>query len=160
MDHRLSACDGWTFENGVLTLPNTGGSAVWLITFGGYRALRLSHLEKKPLVCKKSWCRADFVREDGRIKFAFVVPRGMIVQAMPLLDRVRSLAEKTFGAVPEVYGDDDNEKISQASALIALGMVRTIDHPNVLFLRHADDTEVYVKLEMFLRGLFQPDTSR
>jgi len=151
--HHLSACDGWTFEGGTLTLPNAGGSAVWLVTFGGYRARRLPHLEGQKAVAKTGWKRADLVKEDGRLRFALVVPRGMIVSASPLIDRARMLVKKTFGAVPEVYGDDDNEKMSQASALIALGMVAPLRHPKVLALRQADDNEVCAQLEAFLSKL-------
>ena len=144
--HRLSACDDWIFENGVLTLRNSGQSAVWLVTFGGYRAHRLPHLEGNRPEAKSVWSRDDFVGADGRLKFAFVVPRSMIVHVSPLLPRVRALAKKAFGAVPEVYGDNDNEKISQAPALIALGMVAPVRHAKVLSLRLSDDSEVYARL--------------
>ena len=151
--HRLSPCDGWTFADGALTLPNAGRSAVWLVTFGGYKALRLAHLEGGKTVQKTDWKRSDFVGGDGRLAFAFVVPRGMITSASPVIDRARALAKRTFGAVPEVYGDDDNEKISQAPALVALGMVGPVRHPKLLSLRFADDEEAYARLEAFLGQL-------
>ena len=147
--HRLTASDGWTFENGVLTLPNAGRSAVWLMTFGGYRALRLPHLEGRKPVPKTVWNRADFVREDGRPAFAVVVPRGMITSSSPLIGQVRDLAKKMLGIVPEVYGDDDNEKISQAPAVVALGLVAPIRHAKIFSLRLADDIEVCDRLKAF-----------
>ena len=149
--HRLSACDGWTFADGTLTLPNAGRSAVWLVTFGGYRVLRLPHLEGGKIAPKTDWTRSDLVDEDGRLAFAFVVPREMIVRGSPLIERIRALTRKTFGAVPEVYGDDDNEKTSQAPALIALGMVGPIRHPKLLAARFADDEEAYAWLETLFR---------
>ena len=150
--YRLSACEGWTFADGTLTLPNAGRSAVWLVTFGGYRIPRVPHLEGGKGELTANWERNDLVREDGRLAFAFVVPREMIVRASPLIERVRALARKTFGAVPEVYGDDDNEKISQASALIALGQTAPIRHAKALSFCQPDD-EVYDRLAAFFLQL-------
>lgn len=39
---RLSPVDGWTFSDGVLTLPAVGRNAIWFVGFGGYRARRLA----------------------------------------------------------------------------------------------------------------------
>ena len=150
--HRLSACDGWTFADGTLTLPNAGRSAVWLVTFGGYRVLRLPHLEGGKIAPKTDWTRSDLVDEDGRLAFAFVVPREMIVRGSPLIERIRALTRKTFGAVPEVYGDDDNEKISQTPALIALGQTAPIRHAKLLSFRQPGDG-AYDRLAAFFLQL-------
>ncbi len=158
--HRLSACDGWSFSNGALTLPNTGRSAVWLVTFGGYRAKKPVHLEGRPAAKKTHWRREDIVREDGRPKFAIVVPRSLIVYKVPLVERARRLCEEKFGVAPEVYGDDDNEKMSQAPALIALGLTGRIRNSNVFSIRTADDTEAYARLERFLSDILKADGSK
>ena len=106
----------------------------------------LRHRVKTSAPRKRGYAAAATRAEDGRFLFAFVVLRGMIASAAPVIDRACALAKKMLGAVPEVYGDDDNEKISQAHALVALGPVDPVHHPKVLDLRLTTDDELIERL--------------
>ena len=116
--HRLSACDGWTFENGTHTWPAAGRSAVWLVTFGGYRARRLASHTLDPA---ESLERMDFIREDGKFNFAFVVDAKHRELTAAVLKRFCDDCRLERGETPEIYGDDDNEKIAQMPWLVVFG---------------------------------------
>lgn len=118
-DGRLVPADGWTFSGDILTLPAAGRNAIWFVGFGGCRARRLACDAPRPV--EPTVRRMDFVREDGKFNFAFVVDaRNRGLTAEPL-KKFCDGCRFGMGEVPEVYGDDDNEKLAQVPWHVVFG---------------------------------------
>lgn len=116
---RLESVEGWTFADGVLELPPVGRSAVWFVGFGGYRARKLKC--DGPKAEKPAVPLMNFKREDGKLDFALVVDAENRAFTAEPVKRMQTDYSCALGETPEVFGDNDNEKLSQVKWHVVFG---------------------------------------
>ena len=116
---RLEPAAGWTFADGVLTLPPVGRSAIWFVGFGDYRARKLACDE--PKVEKVAAPLMSFKREDGKLDFALIVDAENRALTAAPVKKMRDDYSYALGETPEVFGDNDNEKLSQVKWHVVFG---------------------------------------
>ena len=119
-ERRLGPAEGWTFRDGMLELPFAGGSAVWFVGFGDYRARKLKCDEPKS-VNKKPDSVMKLCRDDGKLDFALVVDAGNRALTAAPVKKMRDDYSFALGEKPEVFGDNDSEKLSQAKWHVVFG---------------------------------------
>ena len=117
---RLEPVSGWTFADGVLTLPPVGRSAIWFVGFGDYRARKLAC--DAPKAEKVVAPLISFKREDGKLDFALVVDAENRALTAAPVKKIRDDYSYALGETPEVFGDNDNEKLSQVKWHVVFGV--------------------------------------
>ena len=104
----------------MLELPFAGGSAIWFVGFGDYRARKLKCDEPKS-VNKKPDSVMKLCRDDGKLDFALVVDAGNRALTAVPVKKMRDDYSFALGEKPEVFGDNDSEKLSQAKWHVVFG---------------------------------------